>query len=202
LGVLWNGKPVGTYGKVGCYSFQSYKIINAGEGGILVTNDDEVIVKAIYMSGAYEKMYEKHFVKSRLFEKYQNTLPAFNLRMDNISAAIIRPQIPEIFVSKPVYQVPRKRKIKILLCEFLPGQEQSIREKTHDLDLDLELVFRRKDDREKTPPSCNWCIIMKKLSHSASARIEKRMDNSHVFYVEGITSTVKILREIAKGLAS
>jgi len=103
LGVLWNGKPVGTYGKVGCYSFQSYKIINAGEGGILVTNDEDVIVKAIYLSGAYEKMYEKHFVKSRLFEKYQNTLPAFNLRMDNISAAIIRPQIKEIDKKVVIY---------------------------------------------------------------------------------------------------
>ena len=96
LGVLWNRKPVGTYGKVGCYSFQSYKIINAGEGGLLVTNDEELIVKAIYMSGAYEKMYEKHFVQSRFFKKYQNVLPAFNLRMDNISSAIVRPQIKEI----------------------------------------------------------------------------------------------------------
>ncbi|MDP2789025.1 MAG: aminotransferase class I/II-fold pyridoxal phosphate-dependent enzyme [bacterium] len=103
LGVLWNGKPVGTYGKAGCYSFQTYKIINAGEGGILVTNDDEVIVKAIYLSGAYEKMYEKHFVKSSFFEKYQNTLPAFNLRMDNISAAIIRPQIKEIDKKVVIY---------------------------------------------------------------------------------------------------
>lgn len=93
LGVLWNGKPVGTYGKTGCYSFQSYKIINGGEGGMLVTNDEELIVKAIYLSGAYEKTYLKHFVQSELFEKYQNSFPAFNLRMDNISAATIRPQL-------------------------------------------------------------------------------------------------------------
>lgn len=103
LGVLWNKKPVGTYGKVGCYSFQSYKIINAGEGGLLVTNDEELIVKAIYLSGAYEKMHEKHFVKSDFFRKYQNIFPAFNLRMNNISAAIIRPQIKEINKKVAIY---------------------------------------------------------------------------------------------------
>lgn len=64
-------------------------------------------------------------------------------------------------------------------------------------DLDLNLVFRRKSDREKMPPSCSWCIIMKKLSHSAFARIEKGFTSGKVFYVKGITSTVKCLREIA-----
>ncbi len=103
LGVLWNGQPVGTFGKVGCYSFQSYKIINGGEGGLLVTDDEEIIVKAIFLSGAYEKMYEKHFVKSKFFELYKNTLPAFNLRLHNISAAIIRPQIKKIEDKVAIY---------------------------------------------------------------------------------------------------
>lgn len=114
LGVLWNKKPVGTYGKVGCYSFQSYKIINAGEGGLFVTNDEELIVKAIFLSGAYEKMYKKHFVQSNLFEKYQNTLPAFNLRMNNISAAIIRPQIKEIKKKVKVYNKNYVYLVKLL----------------------------------------------------------------------------------------
>ncbi|TMV63968.1 aminotransferase class I/II-fold pyridoxal phosphate-dependent enzyme, partial [Thioclava sp. BHET1] len=39
LGTLWNGRKIGTIGKIGCFSFQSYKMINAGEGGILVTDD-------------------------------------------------------------------------------------------------------------------------------------------------------------------
>jgi dTDP-4-amino-4,6-dideoxygalactose transaminase len=103
LGVLWNRKPVGTFGKIGCYSFQSYKIINAGEGGLLVTNDEALIVKAIYLSGAYEKMYEKHFIKSKFFNQYKNLFPAFNLRMNNVSSAIIRPQIKEIERKVAIY---------------------------------------------------------------------------------------------------
>ncbi len=33
LGTLWHGRNIGTLGKIGCFSFQSYKMLNAGEGG-------------------------------------------------------------------------------------------------------------------------------------------------------------------------
>ena len=39
-GAEWRGKRVGAIGNVGCFSFQSSKNINCGEGGIIVTNDD------------------------------------------------------------------------------------------------------------------------------------------------------------------
>ncbi len=41
-GAEWNGKRVGALGDAGCFSFQSSKNINAGEGGIILTNDDTV----------------------------------------------------------------------------------------------------------------------------------------------------------------
>lgn len=114
LGVLWKGKPVGTFGKTGCYSFQSFKIINAGEGGILVTNDEETIVKAIFYSGAFDRVWSHHFAKSRFFEKYQNKLPIYNMRMSNISAAIIRPQIKLIEKKVKTYNLNYLYLLKIL----------------------------------------------------------------------------------------
>ena len=78
LGGRWRGKRIGSFGKAGCFSFQSNKIINAGEGGMLATNDDEIIVKAIYLSGAYELNHQKHFVRSSLFEKFAGMLPVHN----------------------------------------------------------------------------------------------------------------------------
>jgi dTDP-4-amino-4,6-dideoxygalactose transaminase len=94
LGTLWNGRKIGTIGKIGCFSFQSYKLINAGEGGILVTDDAELVAKAVIMSGAYEHNWKKHDVLAAPFAKWQNRLPLYNLRMQNLSAAVIRPQIP------------------------------------------------------------------------------------------------------------
>ncbi|MCA8869789.1 MAG: aminotransferase class I/II-fold pyridoxal phosphate-dependent enzyme [Rhodobacteraceae bacterium] len=96
LGTLWHDRKIGTIGKVGCFSFQSYKMVNGGEGGMLITDDDEVIARAVIMSGAYEHNWQKHRLNLNLFAKYQNTLPLYNLRMNNLSAAIIRPQIAEI----------------------------------------------------------------------------------------------------------
>ena len=52
LGTVWAGRNIGTIGKIGCFSFQSYKMINAGEGGILVTDDPELAARAVIMSGA------------------------------------------------------------------------------------------------------------------------------------------------------
>lgn len=96
LGTTWHGKNIGTLGKVGCFSFQSYKLINAGEGGILVTDDADLVARAVIMSGAYEHNWKKHPVLHAAFAKVQNTLPLYNLRMSNLSAAVIRPQLGEI----------------------------------------------------------------------------------------------------------
>ena len=96
LGTLWNGKKIGTIGKVGCFSFQSYKMINAGEGGIMVTDDPEIAARAIIMSGAYEHNWKKHAGMQNSFHHWQNKLPLYNMRLQNLSAAIIRPQVPEL----------------------------------------------------------------------------------------------------------
>lgn len=96
LGTTWNGRNIGTIGKVGCFSFQSYKLVNAGEGGILVTDDPELAARAIIMSGAYEENWKKHPGLSNSCAHWQNKLPLYNLRMQNLSAAVIRPQLPEV----------------------------------------------------------------------------------------------------------
>ncbi|NEX47271.1 DegT/DnrJ/EryC1/StrS family aminotransferase [Pseudotabrizicola algicola] len=96
LGTVWGGRNIGTIGRVGCFSFQSYKMVNAGEGGILVTDDPELAARAVIMSGAYEENWKKHPGFQNSFCAWQNKLPLYNLRMQNLSAAVIRPQLPEI----------------------------------------------------------------------------------------------------------
>ena len=103
LGTLWNGQKIGTIGKIGCFSFQSYKMINAGEGGIMITDDADLVARAVIMSGAYEHNWKKHrgFGQGNgeleaAFAKWQNQLPLYNLRLNNLSAAISRSQLPEL----------------------------------------------------------------------------------------------------------
>ena len=101
LGTTWHGRNIGTLGRVGCFSFQSYKLVNAGEGGILITDDADLVARAVIMSGAYEHNWAKHMTGAdaaldAAFARWQNQLPLYNLRMNNLSAAIIRPQLGEI----------------------------------------------------------------------------------------------------------
>ncbi|GGW36782.1 aminotransferase DegT [Gemmobacter lanyuensis] len=96
LGTKWHGRNIGTIGKIGCFSFQSYKMINAGEGGILITDDPELAARAVIMSGAYEHNWKKHPGLQNSYMLWQNRLPLYNMRMQNLSAAVIRPQLPEL----------------------------------------------------------------------------------------------------------
>lgn len=98
LGTTWHGKNIGTLGRIGCFSFQSYKLVNAGEGGILITDDADLLAQAVIMSGAYEHNWRKHGeideALEAAFARWQNRLPLYNLRLSNLSAAVIRPQLP------------------------------------------------------------------------------------------------------------
>jgi dTDP-4-amino-4,6-dideoxygalactose transaminase len=96
LGTTWNDQKIGTIGKVGCFSFQSYKLLNGGEGGILVTDDADIIARCVIMSGAYESNWQKHGLDCNTFAKYQNELPLYNTRLSNLSAAVIRPQLQHV----------------------------------------------------------------------------------------------------------
>jgi dTDP-4-amino-4,6-dideoxygalactose transaminase len=96
LGTEWHGRKIGTIGKIGCFSFQSYKMVNAGEGGMLITDDPELAARAVIMSGAYEHNWKKHPGLQNSYMLWQNKLPLYNMRMQNLSAAVIRPQLPEV----------------------------------------------------------------------------------------------------------
>ncbi len=94
MGGGWDNQHTGTFGKIGCFSTQTYKHINSGEGGLLVTNDDDVIAQAILYSGSY-MFYDAHLSKpaAQVFEQYKKIIPNYSLRMSNLQAAILRPQL-------------------------------------------------------------------------------------------------------------
>jgi dTDP-4-amino-4,6-dideoxygalactose transaminase len=97
MGAAWNGKPSGTWGTVGCYSCQTYKHMNAGEGGLLVTDDAQVAARAIMYSGSY-MLYESHLAgpPKEAFETIRYETPNISGRMDNLRAAILRPQLADL----------------------------------------------------------------------------------------------------------
>ena len=97
MGAAWNGKASGTFGAVGCFSMQTYKHINSGEGGLIVTDDPELAARMILLSGSY-MLYERHGARPPMeaFEDARFVMPNVSGRMDHLRAAILRPQLADL----------------------------------------------------------------------------------------------------------
>lgn len=91
MGVKADGKLLGTYGDIGCFSTQSDKTIVTGEGGFLITNNKNFFERAILLSGAFEERIEKHGFSSN--KELIDSTPLFSFRMDEIRAAIAISQL-------------------------------------------------------------------------------------------------------------
>ena len=83
-GAAWRGTPVGAIGDIGTFSFQSSKPINAGEGGMMTTNDatlDELL-------WSYRNVGRR-----RGGEWYEHVRLGWNLRMTEFQAAVLLEQM-------------------------------------------------------------------------------------------------------------
>lgn len=94
MGARWRGRLSGSFGKVACFSTQTYKHLNSGEGGLLTTDDDELMARAVIHSGSY-MLYERHGAvpPPESFDTIRYEIPNLSGRMDNLRAAILRPQL-------------------------------------------------------------------------------------------------------------
>jgi 8-amino-3,8-dideoxy-alpha-D-manno-octulosonate transaminase len=108
FGASYKGTPVGLFGKTGCYSFDFFKIATAGEGGVLVTNDEA----AYKLADSYSDHGHDHIGANRGMENHP--IVGFNYRISELHAAIGKVQ------TKRVPEVIRlNRRNKQLLTELL-----------------------------------------------------------------------------------
>lgn len=94
MGASWSGVPSGRHGVVACYSTQTYKHVNSGEGGLMVSDDADLMARATILSGSY-MLYDRHLAgpPPETFEQIRLETPNCSGRMDNLRAAILRPQL-------------------------------------------------------------------------------------------------------------
>jgi dTDP-4-amino-4,6-dideoxygalactose transaminase len=97
MGASWKGKKSGSFGDVACFSTQTYKHINSGEGGFLISSNDDIMAKAIMYSGSY-MLFERHQAAppKAAFDSIRYETPNYSGRMDNLRAAILRPQLADL----------------------------------------------------------------------------------------------------------
>ena len=104
LGQTYKGKPCGSFGDISTFSFYPNKHITTGEGGMVLTNDDELAIK---IKGLRNLCFEpsKRFVHQEL---------GWNLRMTNLQAAVGLAQLENLAI-----HVEKKRRIGLLYTELL-----------------------------------------------------------------------------------
>lgn len=78
IGINWNGKHAGTFGDAGSFSFFADKTITTGEGGLVVTNDEEVYKKLLYIRNQ-GRIDRGSFIHPEI---------GYNFRMTDIQSAI------------------------------------------------------------------------------------------------------------------
>jgi dTDP-4-amino-4,6-dideoxygalactose transaminase len=86
-GSVWRGRRCGTLGDVGCFSFFSNKNLPVGEGGMVVTDDDELAerLRLLRSHGMTTLTWERHRGHAR---SYDVLTAGFNYRLDEMRAAI------------------------------------------------------------------------------------------------------------------
>lgn len=82
IGGSYEGKPLGSYGHIGCFSFDYVKTITCGEGGGLITNSDEIYERA----QAYSDHGHDHIGSDRGAEGHPHL--GYNYRIGEVNAAI------------------------------------------------------------------------------------------------------------------
>lgn len=97
LCATWRGKPIGTFGVSSAFSAQTYKHLNAGEGGFFITDDADMAARAILHSGSY-MLHGQHLSSpgSAALDAASERTPNFSMRMTALAAALLRPQLAEL----------------------------------------------------------------------------------------------------------
>ena len=97
LCAAWDGRAIGTFGAAAAFSAQTYKHLNAGEGGFLVLDEEESGARAILHSGSY-MLHAQHLSAppAAVIAAFEEQTPNFSMRMTALAAALLRPQLQDL----------------------------------------------------------------------------------------------------------
>ena len=87
MGSFYRNKHTGTYGLLGTLSFNGNKIITAGGGGAILTNDTAIAKKAKHISRTAKLAHKWDFIHDQV---------GFNYRMPNLNAALLSAQLEKL----------------------------------------------------------------------------------------------------------
>ena len=87
IGSEYNSKPIGSFGKLGVFSFNGNKIVTSGGGGAIVTNDVDLGIKAKHLTTTAKVPHPYEYVHDEI---------GYNFRMPNLNAALACAQLEQL----------------------------------------------------------------------------------------------------------
>ena len=87
IGSEYKGKPTGSFGKLGVFSFNGNKIVTSGGGGVIVTNDIILGNKAKHLTTTAKVPHPYEYVHDEI---------GYNFRMPNLNAALACAQLEQL----------------------------------------------------------------------------------------------------------
>ena len=87
----YKGKYVGTFGDAACWSFQGNKLLSGGEGGILLTDDQDIYERAVLLGHNLKRPFTE--VSNPLYKELRRTGFGLKLRIHPLAAVIILHQL-------------------------------------------------------------------------------------------------------------
>jgi dTDP-4-amino-4,6-dideoxygalactose transaminase len=115
LGGSYKGKRLGTYGALGAFSLNNYKVINTGDGGLLVTDSEDLYARAF---GFHD---QGHKPLRRGVEIGNRTLIGINLRMNELTGAYALGQLGKLEMILGMLREKKARLKKALMEAHLEG---------------------------------------------------------------------------------
>ena len=116
LGAKFKGKKLGTFGKLGSFSFDAGKTLHVGEGGIVITDDKELYEKVAEFSD-HGHMHIEGLPRG----KDPRRMPGLNYRMSELTAAVGLAQLRKI--DHILSETKRQKYILKDMLQHIPGLE-------------------------------------------------------------------------------
>jgi dTDP-4-amino-4,6-dideoxygalactose transaminase len=140
FGATFKGRSVGTFGKMGTFSLNVYKTITAGDGGMVVTNNENLYRRAFAIHD------QGHLPLRQGVEQGKRTILGLNFRMNELTAAVARVQLKKtktikekLHINKNILRkrlevinglefrnlLDREGEVGTLLTFFMPTEEKA-----------------------------------------------------------------------------
>jgi aminotransferase in exopolysaccharide biosynthesis len=168
IGSEYKGKPTGSFGKLGVFSFNGNKIVTSGGGGAIVTNDIQLGLKAKHLTTTAKIPHPYEYVHDEI---------GYNFRMPNLNAALACAQLEQID-----FFIQNKRKLSIEYDTFFKSKGINFRKELPNTKANYWLMcleLENKKDRDSFLKETNdknimtrpiWQLIFKSPLYSSFQR--------------------------------